>query len=368
MINREKRMTDTLGYFNFARGIGIIFVVFGHTLKFFVSSEISDQVFGNALVSIGSAVMAMFFMVSGFGFRSKKIKKAILEQANMLLLPYAVTAGLILAAKLTLSILKHRSFMEYGGENVIAYLLALNKGYEGTILGMPVSNIAMMWFFWALFGGWNIYNAITRMDDVKKQYALVGFCVVLSFPMVYFSKVWPFVLPHMLQAVGFICVGKLVRDTDFLEKKQNPLVYIAIAVPAMITLAFGGVDIYTCMWKLSIIDYVGILCLGVLILKMFSMIQNMQFKSKIYGMISLLGINTLEILCIHAFDEKVIPWYNWLHFFTGREWLGVIVYAFVRTCFIFVAFKLVKFIQHKFFKKKKKKHKKIKLQIDQEEE
>ncbi len=357
-------MTDSIGYFNFSRGVGIIFVVLAHTAKFFVSSEMNDQLFGNAIASLGSAVMAMFFMVSGFGFRSKKMKKALGEQSRLLLLPYVITAGLILLAKLTLAILKQRSFMDYGGDMVMSYLIAINHGYEGTILGLPVNNIAMLWFLWALFGGWCIYNAITRIKDSKKQYTLVCLCVIASFALISYSHVWPFVLPHMLQAVGFICVGKIIRDSDFLEKRQNPMVWILLSIPTLLTLAFGGVDVYTCSWRLSIIDYIGILCMGVLLLKMFSMIQNTYSSGNVYEWIAGLGINTLQILCIHAFDEKVIPWHNWIPLFENRIWLGILIYAVVRICFIFVAFKIVKFIQSKFFRKKKKKHKKIKLQID----
>lgn len=361
--NRKKRMTDSIGYFNFARGFGILFVVFSHTFKYFVSTKMHDGMFSNAALCLGSSVMAMFFMVSGFGFRSKKIKKTISEQARMLLVPYAVTVVLILAAKLALAILKQRSFMQYGGNMIFSYLLAMN-GDEGTFLGLPVSNIGMMWFLWALFGGWIIYDAITRIRNTKIEYLLVVLGVLVSFLMIWYSPVWPFVLPHMLQAAGFICVGKIIRDFDFLEKKQNPLVYAVLCVPACITLIFGGVDINTCRWKLPVIDYIGIMCLGILILKLFSMLQNRSNKGTAYEMVSVIGVNTLEILCIHDFEGRVIPWYNWTHYFEGRIWLGVIIYLIVRICFIYAAFKIVKFVQHKFFKKKKTKHKKISLQID----
>lgn len=364
MIKTKRRMIDSIGYFNFARGFGIICVLFGHTIRYFVSTEIIySGLFSNISTSVGAAIMAMFFMVSGFGFRSKKIKKAISEQAQMLLIPYVVTASLIVAAKLVLAILKQKSFIQNGGDILIAYLIAIN-GYKSTILGFTVDNIGILWFLWALFGGWIIYDAITRIGNSKIEYLLVSTGILISFLMIHYSKVWPFVLPHMFQTTGFICVGKLIRDSDFLEKKQNPLVYIILCVSAGITLTFGGVDINSCSWRLSVIDYIGIMCLGILILKGFSALQNRKVKGKLYNAVAILGVNTLYIFCIHGVEAKIIPWYRWTHYFDDRIWLGLFIYLLVRICFIFIAFNLVKFIQHKFFKKKKSKHKKISLQID----
>lgn len=362
-MRERNNLFNSIGYFNFARGICILFVIFGHTATLFVDNTIEAARFGNITENLGAGLMAMLFMVSGFGFRSKKNSKCIKQQAQLMLIPYVVTTLCVIGAKLVLAILERRSFWHYGGEFISTYLLVINRGFKGTIFGLPTDNIAWTWFLWALFGGWCIYNAIVRLDNEKLTPILVALCVIVGMSLTLISKVWFYCIPHMLQTTGFIYAGHMIQEKELMDKKLNPICWVAIWVFAMITLFFGGIDMFTCAWNLFILDYIGSVALGFLLLKAFSWLASKEPNNLVYDWISDVGYNTMLLLCIHTFDSRVIPWHRFQSLFAGKAALGILVCTIIRGIFVFAAFKIVKFIQKKFFKKKSK-HKKIKLQID----
>ena len=64
---------DSIGFFDFARGIGIIGVLMGHSILLWYPMTFTDRPFGNLNSVIGSSIMAMFFMISGYGFQRRKM-------------------------------------------------------------------------------------------------------------------------------------------------------------------------------------------------------------------------------------------------------------------------------------------------------
>ena len=311
--------------------------------------------------------MAMFFMISGYSFHSRKMKRCVKTQIKLLLIPYWITVGCVIGAKLVLAVLHWRSFWLYGGQYIFSYLFAINRGvnggYDGTILGLKVDNVAMLWFFWALFGGWIIYNAITRIRNRRLQYFLIAACMFAGIGMTYISKIWPFVLPQMFQATGFLFMGHMIREKHLLERKLSPAEYAGAGVLAVISIIWGGTDMYTSVWKLGLLDYFGIASLGFGFMRFFSWLAEKRKWQAGYDFISNVGTNTQMILCIHAFDEKVIPWHRLHQFFEGRYWMGCIVYFVIRCVFIFYAYKIIHFIKANFFRKKRKKRARIQLDI-----
>ena len=358
---------DSIGFFNFARGIGIIYVLFGHSILLLYPMSFTDNPFGNCVSILGGGCMVLFFLISGYGFRRRRMGKCIKMQIKFLLKPYWITAGCIIGAKLVLAFLRQRSFWKFGGQYIFSYLFAINRGadggYRGTILGLHVDDVAMMWFFWAMFGGWVLCNAITGVKRKSLQCILVVLCACIGVSITYISDIWPFVLPQMLQAVGFIFLGYMIREGHLMERTLPVWLYITAGATAGISIVWGGVDIYTGVWKLGFLDYLGIVAIGFIGMRFFVWLARKSRKLPAYDFISFIGGRTQIILCIHAFDEKVLPW-GWLEpFFTGEYWLGCVVYFIIRCAFIFVAYQAVQFVNYKFFRKWRKKRKHICLDI-----
>ena len=68
MRSELERYTN-LGYFNTARGLGMLLILFGHSLSpFFDAPDQTQVIFSGAGSLLGAGIMALFFMISGFGF------------------------------------------------------------------------------------------------------------------------------------------------------------------------------------------------------------------------------------------------------------------------------------------------------------
>ena len=60
--------SESLGYFNLARGVGIVMVLIGHSMNPLLSAAGEPHLFSGAGSVLGGGIMAAFFMISGFGF------------------------------------------------------------------------------------------------------------------------------------------------------------------------------------------------------------------------------------------------------------------------------------------------------------
>lgn len=370
-MNKKKYTIDpdSIGFFNFARGIGIIYVLLGHSISLLYTIPIRDKPFGNIFSISAAGCMTLFFLISGYGFRSRKMGKCIKRQAKLILIPYLITVSCIIGAKLVLAFIHQRSFWKFGGQYIFSYIFAINKGvnggYNGKILGLSVDHVAMLWFFWALFGGWIICNVITQLKSITAQYILIILCASVGVGITYISSVWPFVLPQMLQAAGFIFIGFMIREHHLLQHKLPVWLYIAVAITIAISMVWGGVDMYAGVWKLGMLDYLGITALGFLYMLFFAWLGGKQKWNPSYNLISSIGEKTQIILCIHAFEEKVIPWHRLDSVFMGNRWIGCIVYFLLRCFFIFIAYQIVCLVNNNFFRKLRRKRKHIQLDIQE---
>ena len=86
-------------------------------------------------------------------------------------------------------------------------------------MGIPIESVSIFWFVLALFGGWNLYNAIVQLKSVRMQCFLSAGCVVLGYFLTKLSKIWPFCLPMVLIAVGYLAAGEWIRKNHLLRKK-----------------------------------------------------------------------------------------------------------------------------------------------------
>ncbi len=74
-----------MGMFDFFKGIGMLIVVAGHTFNMDVLGE--KGMYGLFLVPFTNVIMPVFMAVSGYGFRSVKIKKCLRQLAELMLKP-----------------------------------------------------------------------------------------------------------------------------------------------------------------------------------------------------------------------------------------------------------------------------------------
>lgn len=341
---QERGKYNSLGYFNLARGLGMLLILFGHSISPFfpkTSEELSSSLFSGAGSVLGGGIMAMFFMISGFGFYTRSPKKCLSIQFKLLLKPYFQVSIAILAIKLILALVKQRSFLLNGGELVPTLLLGLNAEGGGNFGGIPIESVSILWFLLALFTGWVIYNGISRLKNAKLQWCLIGLCVVLSWMLCLVSDVWPYCIPHGLLAAGYLAAGSEIKKYRLLERKLPLWCWAVVIATALVSTAFGSVNIVACHWQLGLLDIVGSFCVGFLLLRLYGAVMNRAGGGLWVQLTESVGLHSIWIVCLHAFEKMVLPWYRLKVIFPDNPVLCTAICFFGRCAVIWLLFELL---------------------------
>ena len=310
-MNPVQRKKDSLGYFNLLRGLGLFFIIVGHSIAPFLTVQPSGEAtvfFQGAGRVLGSSILSMFFMLSGLGFYRRSPKKCLTIQTKLLLKPYAFTAIAFIIGKMILTAIKGGSVLNQGLSLSLTFLLGLNASRGADLFGIRVTTISILWFVIALFGSWVIYNLIMHISRKSLRWLCVLGCLLLGWVLSLISKVWPFALPMMLMAVGCIAAGHEIQTRNLLHSRLPVLAWCGLILMSLLCLMFGYVDIAACTWKLGPIDMIGSLCIGFLLLRVYSRIMELGIQGRMVGYLENIGVNSIRILCLHAFEHAIIPW------------------------------------------------------------
>lgn len=341
-----------LGYFNLARGIGMVLILLGHSMTpFFPGKDLTEGLFSGAGSVLGGGIMAMFFLISGFSFYSRSIRKCFSVQWKLLLKPYCLTAAAIIATKLLLAVVKQRPFANHGGELVLTYLLGMNAEGGGTFLGIKVDSVSILWFVLALFGGWIMYNGICRLKSKKLQCFLVAGAVILGWLMTTVSDVWPWCLPIALMAVGYLAAGDMIRRNGWLTGGLPAWSWVLLSAVSLSCFAFGGVNMVACRWKLGLWDVAGSFCVGFLLLRGYRWLMERKWQ---FAPLEAVGLNSLWIVCLHGYEKMIFPWYRLGYLLPEHPVLCAIFCLALRSIVIFVLMRLVLWMRRKLQKKRVK--------------
>lgn len=90
MEGTKPRTVSSLGMFDLLKGIGMLAIVFAHTAELYPLGTNDVTPFAFALFAYREALMAAFFIASGYGFRKRSIHKCIEQQLKTLLKPYLI--------------------------------------------------------------------------------------------------------------------------------------------------------------------------------------------------------------------------------------------------------------------------------------
>lgn len=334
----------SLGYFNMARGLGILFVLAGHSLALFYADfaiPVVSPFFGGAGRVFGGGVMAMFFMISGFYFYHRSPLKCVKIQSRLLLKPYCVTAVCIILASVVRYLMSGKNVREMTIRMLLTYAFGFNALNGEQFLGYPIGTVSIFWFVLALFEGWVLFNLICWIPKKSMRIASVFGCVLLSWLLSKLSSVWPWSIHSGLLAVGYIAVGYLIKKYDLLKKKLPKAAWAAILTVSLVCLAFGSVDIAPGLWKLGPVDILGSFCVGFLLMRVYCRIMDLGIVSKGTDFIERIGLNSIWFLCLHAFEKFAIPWNGLSNLFPGRPILCFLICFVARLMLVMVLFQLI---------------------------
>jgi len=349
-MSRVHRKYSGLGYFNLLRGLGLLFIVVGHSIAPFLMNQtpqISGPIFHGAGRVLGGGILALFFVISGMGFYSRPPKRCLTIQAKLLLKPYALTAIALIIGRMIINFFKGNPFLKMGFGQFLTFLFGLNASQGAKFLGFPLSTISILWFIVALFGGWMLFNSIMQLPEKKHQYYCVLGCMLLSWILSLISRVWPFALPMVLMSVVYISAGYEIRRRHLLYRKLSLFSWCVLGVISMVSLMFGYVDIAACVWKLGPIDMLGTVTIAFLLLRLYARFMRSESRNPVVSLLEQLGMHSIRILCLHAFEHALIPWRNLLKLLPNAPVLCAILCLLGKTLLIWGLYQLIFHLLHK---------------------
>lgn len=282
--------------FDMLKGIGILFVIIGHTFM----KEIGPY--------IQAFHMPLFFMVAGYFFKYKPVKELLIRDFRRLIIPYlfvVITTTLIAFAK---------DFKATGEID-----LHLGTLYE---CGTPA------WFLLALFGTKQIFNLLFQFS---KQYYLLYAFLLSSIPclIAHYIEIDPtLAVGSSICGVFFYAVGHYVNANQILIKSEPDQAYIVvIAVLLWLnTSIFGAVDMHYCIFKLWVLDFLGA-CSGVyLCYALCNYINDRTVRVK--KLLTTIGYYSFVIYSFHAIEYVFPDWHQIASFSDGTALRSFVIFIF----------------------------------------
>ena len=182
MEGTRPRTVSSIGMFDMLKGAGMLTIVFAHTAELYsipTSGGLSLTAFFPFIYR--EALMAAFFIASGYGFRKRSIGKCIQQQLKTLLKPYLYTAFFTCVLHF---FIHYKSFQYLPG--TIGESIKVTGGF---VLGLPHTAIysgqeffscGPMWYLLALLTGWIFLDVILNIfPEPYVPWAVAG-CALLG--------------------------------------------------------------------------------------------------------------------------------------------------------------------------------------------
>lgn len=285
--------SDRLGYFDIAKGIGILAVIMGHTIW---DSPLKQCIF--------SFHMPLFFLISGFFFRKKDSRICLKQNVKHLIIPYIFTCfGIMISSVIINCILNSQ---EQIPSSLKEWFIASLYG-SGGVHEIPfhIPQIGAIWFLWALFFAVWIFNDIA---DTKWTILIVVTLAYIGYKTA--ELTWlPLSIQPALVGLLFVYLGYECKKNKLLEKRMSTLWVLLMVVIWIIAFYYGGhMYLVGCYFGNGLLDIIGALCGTFIVLSVSRCIEkNTKYFSRF---LQFLGRNTLPILCFHLIELNTFPWWK----------------------------------------------------------
>ena len=239
--------------------------------------------------------MPLFFIISGYFFKSKEIKTSLKSDTRHLMTPYFITC----IAVILLTFIKSL----YSGkfELVLHYIAAMfiASGSPHSCLYLShLPSIGAIWFFPALFVCKNVYNALS-VYSIRKRLLYSCAIYVIATLIGRYIIFLPFSVLCGLSAIIFFAIGDYYK----LERPKITWVHCLIGILCWgISFQFSKVYLVQPRTDLYFIDVIGATTATFLVYKLSGKINNLFHHSDILPWI---GRNSMYILCFHLIDLNI---------------------------------------------------------------
>ena len=285
-------MSERIEYFDVAKFIGMIMIIFGH----FGIPEINRFVY--------TFHVPLFFLISGYFFTPREsIVLLIKQKFRQLIIPYILVMLTVVCICGIQNFYKDISLSEKGNNifsRVIGYLYG--SGYINEIMGYKIATVGPIWFCLALFWGFLFLNFI-----LKFRYSL--FLAFMLFFAGYYSAfyIWlPLSIQSGMTAVFFIYLGYEAKKL----RVMNNIPSIGKILPLLciwsICIGYNGRFLFVQNYsRFPITDSIAAIAASYLVLLYSWWLQQ---NTSIARVMAYLGKYTIVMLCLHSIDVSIMPW------------------------------------------------------------
>ena len=321
---------NSIGMFDMLKGVGMITIVLAHTAELYpmqISGGLSLTAFFPFIYR--EALMAAFFIASGYGFRKRSIGKCIQQQLRALLKPYCITA----VCTSLLHLLCHYMAFHYFPSSVTETLkvaggFLLGLPHTTTYAGQQFFSTGPMWYLLSLLIGWVLLDAILNIFPEKYTHWAVLGIMLLGWGT---TLVWelPFSLSQGAVIVPYLYIGYLAKkrrlfETPLSGRAKAGLIASALGVVAGVLLTQSTDCVSMAQWNFGPVSILLDAGAGLGILSMVLWFQRRVDNFVTRG-IQAIGRRSLYIFCIHTVELTAIPWYLMPPKFAAHPVLGVVL-------------------------------------------
>ena len=343
-----------LGSFNFIKGIAICIIVLGHiAVDFDVSRLTWFYPLFAVLNFLKTPFMPLFFIISGYGFAPNSVKNTFKRMVKSLIVPYLVVALLFSLGRPLGECFQTQKWDQFI-DKMLSVALAFLVGVPipgKILLGYKLSHCAIVWFLLALFWAYNTLNLILKVRRIGLQVALVLGCAALGYGLFQLDFTY-YCIPHGLIATSYFYVGYLLKKYKLIEKGlPRKWMYCLWAAVAALYASWGYYDLCYGEFRVFIIDYAGVAVLALLILVIGIYLG--RFEWKLFNAVNNIGIYSYWVICIHAIEQKCIPWKMLIRATENCPNIGFILTLLIKVIIITSVCKLLKLLAKMKYRKRK---------------
>ncbi len=300
-----------LGAFDFAKGLGLILVILGHSAQE-VSSEnayISYGIF-TAIVAITMMYTAlpMFAIVSGYGSKAADPLVTIKKQMKVLLEFYGMFALIVIL----IDIIKLLLLPGFESQDFIRQIVAICTlmQHDYAFRGLQIGNIGPMWFLVSLCIARVVLNGVLRIKNKKLQVLAVALMLI---PFYFATKLdlAMLCLAPVFSIVLFLYVGHCLSKYKIFknENKITRIVFIIGTLVFYATAAMNGTFITIAGNNWGNNMFVGLLMAtlgGTVLTWLCLQYGNTVFRR--FNAVRKIGRLSLFFFLAHSIEYMTIPW------------------------------------------------------------
>lgn len=313
-------------YVDMVRGIAMICIIIGHLKE----PSINRVVF--------TFHVPIFYFITGFFLSDKKDTLAFIKnKARTLLVPYAVTCGVMILVGTLIGLHNGNA-----GEPFLKWLYASVYG-AGDTYNEPfyIKGIGAIWFLWATFWG----SVFLRISLKFNKYVRIAFIIGL-FVAGFWSRelCWfPLSIQAGACATLFMYMGFLLkRSKDVLSGLSVEVKTAGIIAAAFIWLQF--IVNFKSFWLVhcdigrGVIDVLGCICACALVTYVSFVAEKKNFF--LVRPLAIVGKYSLLVLCIHIVELSFVPWSRMTDILVSHGMPAQLELAFVITSKLVLIFVL----------------------------